>query len=441
MKDRITSLQLAVVITSASIGVVYISIPRIIGEVAGRDGWLTILGTGGMVLGLTWVLVQLCLRFPRQTATQFIPLVAGRWAGGLLVWGFVLYFILASAYIIRSFSDAMKLFLLPYTPLEVVVIVQVLTGAYLVGHGVNVLARSMQVFFPLILLPMGIILLLAVVDFRPSELLPVLADGVAPVVRAVPQAFWALLGFEVLLFLVAYLHYPRRDALRSALVGAAIPVVLYLVIFVITIGALGPALSKQQILPVIDLARSIDIPGTFVERLEVFLLALWVVTAFSSATVYHYLAALAASQLLALKEHRPLVYLLPPLIYLAAMRPSNITVEMAMGKVISWLGMGLVIGTALLLPMAIITGKKGTAEPDGGQGGPGGSNGQQGKGVESTAQGAGGRQGRAADLGGQARQEKGEGLQGGGESNGLIDQAGAGRVWEKGGMQDGRKKE
>ncbi|MEW6663211.1 MAG: GerAB/ArcD/ProY family transporter [Bacillota bacterium] len=351
LKDRITTIQVALLLYTSLVGVGYLAMPRRLAETAGRDGWVNLLLGGMLLLSVNALLVWLCRRYPGQTIIEYSQAILGRPLGQAANILLVLHFILMAASVSRIFGDVIKLYLLENTPLEVILITFFLTGAYLAGHGLNPLARMSEVMFPLVLAPILLILALAQMEIDYGEVLPVMTIGLYPVIQGAANSFFVYTGFILTAFLVAFMQQPEK-ALKASSLGLAGTILTYLVIFIVTLSSLGEASLYWSTYPVADLARRIEVPGAFLEKLEAPLMALWVLTAFTTMTPSLYFGTLSLSQMLGLKEHRGLVYLFLPVVYQVAMLPRNYGETILLGNIMGYAALAFIPVIILLALVA-----------------------------------------------------------------------------------------
>jgi spore germination protein len=351
MKDRITTIQVALLMYTTLVGVGYLSMPRLLAETAGRDGWISLI-LGGLLVMLAMVLLAwLGQKHPGQTIIQYSQAILGRPLGQAVNILLLLNFVLMAGASSRLFGEVLKVYLLEHTPLEVILISFFLTGAYLSGHGLNPLARLSEAMFPLLLIPIFLILGLAQMEIDYSEVLPLLAEGVLPVLTGVSHSFQVYAGFIILAFLAAFMQQPKK-ALKASAIGIAGVIITYIMIFVVTLGSLGVTTLNWSLYPVVDLARRVEVPGAFVEKLEAPLLALWVLTAFTTMAPSLYFGTLSLAQILGLKEHRGLVFLFIPVIYQVAMLPRNFGETVLIGSIAGYAALGTLL---LAVVLALVT--------------------------------------------------------------------------------------
>lgn len=324
--DRITPSQLAVLVSTTVVGVGFLSMPRHVAAVAGRDGWISVLMTGALVALASYLFAKLAVRYyhktPYQMAEEILGPLAGRAVGVLLL---ASYFLLV-AVVLRDFAEVMKEVLLPKTPVEVMVITMMLTVAYIVPMGLNPLARLAEVLFPLIIVAVAIIFTFAQVSANYGELRPVLAQGLSSwrgLLAGVRMAHFAFIGFGAILFAGPFVTQ-REEVVSASLWGMALPITVNFLAMIMSIANFGPLETSQLMYPVLDLGTGTSLSSDLVPRLDLVIMVLWVLAAFSSIAPYHYFVTLGLTHFLDHREIKPAAYLLLPWVAFASLAPANI---------------------------------------------------------------------------------------------------------------------
>lgn len=355
IKDIITPRQLTIVIISTILGVDGFMMPRLVVQAAGRDGWLSLLIAGLWMLLVSGSLAYLASQFPRQAPNIWLEKLFNSWVAKGFVAIYGIFFLLMSAWALRTFCDMTRVFLLPRTPTEVIMITFLLSVAYLVSNGINPMVRVTQVFFPFIVLPF----LFMIITYRNrmdfGELLPVMAEGILPVLKGIPPSIAVFIGWGVVFFLIQFMETPR-GAVKASVIGMGFLWVFFLWTFIVTLLSFGPVEMKYLLYPVIDLVREMEGPATFIEKLDLLFLSFWIMTVFVTISFIYYVPVLTTAQLMGLKEHRSLTFLGLPLIYLIARLPKGNKAAEDIGV---WLGYGsLVIGVIVLIAVVWVIVKK-----------------------------------------------------------------------------------
>lgn len=321
--EKITSTQATVALTMTIIGVGIVTLPRVSAEeVQTPDIWISMLFSGGITLVAAFFITKLCLRFKGMTIYQFSPILVGKWAGFVFNLFIIMYFILVGGYQARSMAEVLRAYLLDKTPIEVVIIVYIAVGVYIVISGLYPIVKLLQIYFPVVLVFIFFMLGLSVTNVDLNNLRPVLGEGFKPVVNGIKPTTLSLAGIESFLILIAYMQRAQQ-AMKAAAVGIFIPLFLYILIVIAVIGSLTVDEVRQLTWPTIELVKSIEMKFLLLERFESFFIILWVITTFTSFILNFYFASLGLSQVFK-KAYKPFVYGLIPFIYLCAMYPEDI---------------------------------------------------------------------------------------------------------------------
>lgn len=360
-QETVTSLQVSVGLISIMLGVEFLAMPKNLAQAAGRDGWMSLILGGLLVALVVFFLTVLGRRFPGQSPVEYAQEILGKPLGIAVILFMLGIYSLEKAYMVREFADVVKLYLLSKTPTELIILSLLLVSAYAVNHGINAVLRVMQVFFPLLIIPLLFLCLMAVplTDF--NEILPFLENGVVPVFTGVISSFKSYAGFSVIVFFLPFLQEPQK-ATPACLLGVGIVVALYLIMFLLSLVAFGPVELAHILYPISDLVRMIEVPGTFIERFDIIILSLWILAAFNIVTGLYFAICYILSGLLGITSLSSITYLVLPLIYLLAMFPPDIVSLQKLGELIAMLSFSMLAVAPLILIVALIRGKGGKAQ-------------------------------------------------------------------------------
>ena len=351
IKDRLTTAQVTVQLYAAMVGVGVLSLPHTVSRNAGVDGWIAILIAGLYSMIAVSLMAYIGSRFPGKSLIQYAPLLLGRPLGILILIGFIVYFLLFVGTVVRISADVTKLFLLDLTPVEIVVISMLVTSTYLIQHGINAIARFNELIQPATLLLLLFVLTQTLRETEFGRLLPVLGDGITPVLYALPSIFFAFLGYETLLFIQPFMEKPDK-AKPASLIAIGSTMLLYLLLTVLSTATLGSSETALVKYPTLAIIKSIEVPGSFIERLDSVMMMVWIPFAITTIVMFQYCASLITSQLLRLKEHRVITLLYVPVVYLIAVLPRNVLEVDRLGNWVSLLGGVLVSLVPLLLVLS-----------------------------------------------------------------------------------------
>ncbi|MNO26546.1 Spore germination protein YndE [compost metagenome] len=356
--QKITSTQAALFLTNTVLGAGILTLPRSVTESAKTpDAWISVLLGGGIVMLVIVLMVKLSQQFPGKTVFQYSRQIAGRVPGSFLSMLLVIYFIIIAGFEIRIFAEITLFFLLEGTPIWAIVIPFIWVGGYLVFGGINSISRVYQIIFPVSMFVLVLCYLLSARLFDINHLRPFLGEGIMPVIKGLKSTVLVFTGCEVVMTLTAYMQHPQQ-AVKAMLTGIGIPLVLYLMTVVMSIGGLSIDSVITSTWPTIDLIRSFEVSGFFFERLEFPLLVIWMMQMFCNFCSFFFNASLGISQLFKLKM-APIIFGLMPFIYLSTMIPVRINDAFAVGDAIGKMGIVLFILLPVLLSLVLIIRRKG----------------------------------------------------------------------------------
>ncbi len=240
-----------------------------------QDLWLADAVSALLAVGFVFVLSRLGQLQPDRSIVQYTEDLLGRPVG--LVVGTLLaaYFFFVGVYTARMLGEAFNMSIMPHTPNLVFIAALTLLAANAARSGLEVVARTGEFLFPLILLVLLLLLVLPLDQVDSTRFLPLLRDGLGRVIPATSIEFMFYLEFVIIGLLAPHLRVPEKAARFTVLFTAANGLMMTAMCLVM-VGIFGPTLDTLGIQAFL-LARMIRV-GEFFERVEVVLLASWVLS-------------------------------------------------------------------------------------------------------------------------------------------------------------------
>nr|WP_255570397.1 GerAB/ArcD/ProY family transporter [Cohnella sp. CFH 77786] len=264
---------------------------------AKQDAWVVVLLA--MLVGflLLWVYTDIARRMPGAGWEEILDSVLGKWLAAPLIFFYACYFFYDACLNFFEFGEIIHLHLLSNTPTLVINSVFAVTVMYMLALGLAVLARTSELLMPIFLVFLLFTLFFAVISrhFEVSQLLPVLSDGMAPVLKEVPTTVTFPFG-ETAVFLF-YWKYAERNQIRSTAfrsVGFAGLLITAMQIVIITV--LGPGLAANATLPLMEVVLSINI-GEILTNLDVLLVVMIFIGGLFKMSINYFAVVLALSYL------------------------------------------------------------------------------------------------------------------------------------------------
>lgn len=304
-QGKISSRQAMWLIVAFLHGSAILLIPSALVVEAKQDAWLA-MGLATLAgLGVIAVYTTLAFKFPRQNFIQYSEIILGKFFGkfvGLIMIWFALHL---GGLVVRNFGDFLTASVLPNTPMVIINAIILLLVVFAVRGGLEVFVRVNSLLFPFLILLLLIVTLLAVPRIDIDRLLPVMENGLKPVIAG----SLSTVGFpfaETVLFtmIIPYVNRPEK-AKRALLLGGLAGGLILLLVILRTLLVLGPAVTARFWFPVMEAVRMIDI-FNFIQRIEAIIIINWIGFGFIKIAVCFYAFVLGLAQWLDLKDYKPL---------------------------------------------------------------------------------------------------------------------------------------
>ncbi|TLS37103.1 GerAB/ArcD/ProY family transporter [Pseudalkalibacillus caeni] len=306
-KAKIDAVQLFVLIVLFELGSAML-IPLAID--ADENAWLAILL--GMAFGFFLFLIYHALYkyYPDMLPTQYMQKILGKYIGWALGFAYSIYFMYASARVLRDFGEMLLSVAYRETPLFIVNLLLMFLIMYTVYQGIEVLARTGEILFSLLYLfaITGFILIVASGLIDITHLKPVLEEGILPVLKVVvTETIYVPFG-EMIVFtmIFPYLNNPKV-ARKIGISAIALSGINLTIVMAVNITVLGVDLTKRSQFPLLTTIQSIQI-ANFLERLDVFFVLALIMTIFIKITLYFYAGVIGMGNLFKVEKVNQLVY-------------------------------------------------------------------------------------------------------------------------------------
>ncbi|WP_221563609.1 endospore germination permease [Alkalihalobacillus sp. TS-13] len=346
--ESITKYQLIFMILLTQIGVGVLSLPFSVQQVAGSDGWISVIIAGVVVQFLIFLIWLLGRRFPDKTIFGISEQVAGKVLGKVIIFTYVLYGILVVTLILILYENIIKLWVLQSTPRWIVLILMITTCWFLVKDRIRVIARFymfVTIFIPLLFL-LTLVAFPGVMEYR--YLLPVGAAGMMNILKGAHAVLISMLGFEMLLLLFPYAQANDREILKSVSIASGVTSLLYLYLVLVSFVVFSPIELKLIPQPVLYMLKAITFQ--VVERIDLLFIAIWIVVVGTSLMSYALFAAIGLQQLFKQKKHSKMLYIIFPVAFVGALIPQTDLQIASFSKVVEYSSYVFII----VIPMVLL---------------------------------------------------------------------------------------
>lgn len=325
MKDKkiIGDFGLFTTVVVAMVGIGIFSCPKEVIDKVGSDAWIVAL-IGGIVIFLFLYLIYMVVKKNDfQELTNILQSNFGNFLGGVIAIIFAIYSIFIVSLGMREFVEVIRLFLLKQTPSEFILITTILTGTYLVRGEIGDLVKFNEISFWIMFLPAFAVFILTAVNADFSNLLPVLNNQPSQYFRASKYILFCFGGIEIAYLILPYV-VNKKNSLRVLRRSIIFVSFFYIIVMILVLAVFSKAQSKILLWPTISMIRSLYIPGTFIERWEGIVMALWILFYFTTFVNTYFFSSEIVKNVFKLKDIKLSSLLIMPFIYVIALYPENI---------------------------------------------------------------------------------------------------------------------
>lgn len=285
------------------IGIAVLSLPFHAYKAAGHDGWISILISGFLVQLFVFLIWLLNKRFPNHTLFDYSKIILGTKIGNIINFIYIIYLLLIVSYIFIIMNEIIIRWILPKTPEWVLLIM----GIVLLVYGCMGTVKNMVSLFSFLFIFILFLFFISLLTFNDPiidvrNLFPIGSSGVVEIFKGTKHTITAFIGFETLLFYLAFVKQPNK---LSSIKGASIAV-LFVTLFntylaIISFVIFSSAEMRLIPEPVLYMLRAIDM--TILQRFDLVFLSIWSLVVATTVLSYGFLGSMGISKLLHVKHN------------------------------------------------------------------------------------------------------------------------------------------
>lgn len=317
MKSIISGYQATLILIFTLLATSIVFLPSLIISQANQDAWISVILLVIIFLFISFIYQALCKKMGRKDLVNFTREVFGE----ILTIPFALYiiisFIILSGVVVRETSEVMKTAYLPQTPLWFFNITLILVSSYVAFLGLEVIGRSLEVLFYILLFFFLIYISLLISDLSFEFIKPIGAQGIDKIWNGIFPGITFFGEIFIILILAPHLTQKGRvlkPLIFALLIGGSIFFISILVILML----FGPEFSKNLTIPLIT-AFSYVKKFRVIERLDPLFIFIWISSGIFKISIFIYVSVYTLQKWLNFSTYHIFIPLiLPPLYYFSS---------------------------------------------------------------------------------------------------------------------------
>lgn len=345
---KISNRQVTLLLVLQMFNMTILILPKIGTDYVGRNAY--ILPLLAIVLGAVYAIciTALTKMFPGDTMIEFLPKIVPSFIGYIIVLIFGIKVIVTTGLELRMFGEMIGQIMLPKTPLPVIILVMLLTTAYLVKSGIEATGRMAEILVYFVFIPLAVVFFKILISCDYKEVMPFLRTQVQDVGIGTYFISLSFAPIEFMLLMTGLMARPRGA--RGAIIRAVIVIaIIESIILLLTICGIGLGEVEKQVWPVLTLMQSIENNGRIMESQEILMMTGWIMSVFVYISSGIYFTSFMASRTLKLKRENIFVLPVVPIVYFVAMYAGNLVEAYN-----SYINFQRYVGVLFLVPVPLI---------------------------------------------------------------------------------------
>lgn len=341
----------------------YMSISIIIG-IKGTAAWYGTIISCTVSLILFSLISLLMKRFPNMDFAQIFEVVAGKFAGKVLILLFSVYFIFYAASSLREFIEMIKAYNLPYTPPSILIFGFIAVCAIIAYYGLEGVARVSGIFFIPVMIAVVLVLVMASPRYDLDYMKPYLGYGLKQTIKIGLLRSSDYDEIVILAFIINSIHGLKtfKKAGYISIILAGITFSLNILFNILAFTYSG---GSENLSGLFELSRAIYF-NRFVQRLESIFLFAWVISSLLSVSIAFFLSIDLYTKAFRIPCHKPLIFPFSFLLFMVALIPKSISevIQINIHFIRQYSGFFVYLVPVLILIISAIFGKRGELPDD-----------------------------------------------------------------------------
>ncbi|SOC18082.1 spore germination protein [Ureibacillus xyleni] len=323
--DSVTSVQFAIIIAGTILGVSILALPRFVIEEAGNAAPLA--SVVGMIISFIGLLGLLYLgkRFPNQTFIGYSKTILGKLFGNFIMVLFLLVALVLIGLETRQFAEVLVGGLLPDTPIHFSIFAMLFLCSVINFSNVSTFAYIHFFYFPLIIIPLLIVLLPSFKDIEYYHLLPITGHEISltEFMSGAIVIMAAVSNYYILSMVIPYLKNPKK-CVTPGIWGFLIGTFFVLFLVTISLAVFGEMKILEMLWSTLVLARMVEVPGEILARIDAIFIISWIFAVFTTLLSYYFIFVRGVAEIFSTKKYRLISFIALPIAFFIALFPRDI---------------------------------------------------------------------------------------------------------------------
>lgn len=312
-KDKMSPWQLGLAATSGLLTARLLPTTTYFVSYAQQFAWLSSALAGLLFYFAAYLMIRLGQQFPEETIGEYIPRLLGRFVGAVVFLVFCIVQLLNIIICSMALNQLSSIFLLDQTPLPFLNIVLLIAVVFCTMQNWGTILRVIQIL--ILALPLLYIFYSLVwLNFDSANLLPLWPSNFMGIIKAIPLHVEYYAGYESLLVLLPFARRGSTSFARTVGVGFLVVTIIYVLGAIVLVGSISAKTIASVPQAVIYGMKSVELPGTFIERLENYMIMFFMPVTYISMVLSYFSLAEGCKKYFKYHDHRTFIPVFMPII-------------------------------------------------------------------------------------------------------------------------------
>lgn len=265
-------------------GIVFFSLPNIIADHFGYNGWIMIIPISVVVLIHIGLIAKIYSFNKGESIFETIESLNSK-AKMILMLLYIslsIFWSILAVTIAKHYAHVMKFLYFPYTDIQWFVLLTLILAFYLVTRGIITIVHITTIFF-FLSAPIIFLLFYFVPDFSFLQFSTFLFNENKDFYGGIIELYTAFLGFEVILFMFPYIS-KEKSGFKYVFWAHLYTSFVYLIVTIFSYGFNSIQQLTRQVYPVVTLMKYIEFE--FIEQLDSIIFILFYLKVLITITMY-----------------------------------------------------------------------------------------------------------------------------------------------------------
>lgn len=349
-KSKIGTLEAIMLVLTIIITHTILSMPRELLVSTKSATIINLIFVSIIAIAISYLIYKLLKNFPSLDIIDISELLGGKTFKTIIGTIFILYFIVSSSILLKSFCESLKIIYYPITNIIFIILLFIIAICTVNRLDFNASLKTNLLIIPLVLASMIFLFFANMNKFTPERIFPILGDGFFNTFVLGLGNLSAFGGIAYLYFLPPLLKEPEKMK-KIALVSIGISAI-YLILCVSTLLFMFSFfINTNEITPLYNATRYIEF-GNFFQRLESLFLLIWILEFACYLSIVSKFAMNIFKKITNIETPKPLIDIFGLLILGIALIPKNYAIsEKFETQIYPYLvlGIGIFLGFIILI--------------------------------------------------------------------------------------------